>query len=57
MVSDVISGMADQDVCMDVCANFDDSLLKPLEPSFSAVFRMSITSDRNPIVTSYPVWL
>ena len=29
VVSDVISGTADQDVSMDVCANFCDSTLKP----------------------------
>ena len=37
-VSDVISSMADQDVGMDVCANFGDSRLKPSEASFSALF-------------------
>ena len=31
VVSDVISGMVDQDVCVDVCANFGDSRLKPSE--------------------------
>ena len=31
VVHDVISGMADQDVGMDVCANFGDSGLKPSE--------------------------
>ena len=34
VVSDVISGTADQDVGMDVCANFGDSGLKPSEASF-----------------------
>jgi len=57
VVSDVISGTADQDVGMDVCANFRDSRLKPSEASFSAPFRTSITSDRKYIVTSYPVQL
>ena len=57
VVSDVISGMVDQDVGMDECANFGDSRLKPSEASFSAVFRTPITSDRKYIVTSYPVWL
>jgi len=57
VVSDVISGTADQDVGMDVCANFGDSRLKPSEASFSASFRTSITSDRKYIMTSYPVQL
>ena len=57
VVSDVISGTADQDVGMDVCANFRDSRLKPSEASFSASFRTSITSDRKYIMTSYPVQL
>ena len=39
VVSDVISGTVNQDVGMDVCANFGDSWLKPSEASFSAVFR------------------
>ena len=56
-VSDVISGMTDQDIAMDVCVNFGDSWLKPSEASFSAVFQMLITSDRKYIVTSYPMWL
>ena len=38
VVSDVISGMADQDVGLDVCANFDDYSLKSSEASFSALF-------------------
>ena len=46
VVSDVISGKAVQDVCVDVCANFGDSRLKPSAASSSAVFRTSITSDR-----------
>ena len=37
VVSDVISGMAGQDVGTDVCANFGDSTLKPSEASFSAL--------------------
>ena len=57
VVTDVISGTADKDVGVDVCANFGDSRLKPPESSFSALFRTSITSDRKCIVTSYPVWL
>ena len=57
VVSDVIYGMADQDVGMDVCANFGDSRLKPSEASFPALFRTSITSDRKYVVMSYPVWL
>ena len=57
VVSDVIFGMIDQDVGMDVCANSGDSRLKPLEASFLAIFRTSITSDRKNIVTSYPMWL
>ena len=56
-VSYVISGMADQDVGTDVCANFGDCRLKPSEASFSALFRTSIISDRKYIVTSYPGWL
>ena len=46
VVIDVISGMADQDVSMDVPANFDDSRLKLSKASFSALFRTSITSER-----------
>ena len=38
IVSDVISGTADQDVDMDVCAIFRDSRLKSSEASFSAPF-------------------
>ena len=57
VVSDVISIRVDQDVGMDICANFGDSRLKPSEASFSAVSRTSITSDRKYIVTSYQVWL
>ena len=57
VVSDVISSRIDQDLGMDVCANFGDSRLKPSEASFSAVFRTPITSDRKYVVTSYPVWL
>jgi len=55
--SDVISGTADQDVGMDVCANFGDSRLKPSEASFSAPFRTSVTSDRKYMVTSFLVEL
>ena len=55
VVSDVISGLADQDVGMDVCANFRDSKLKPSEASFSVLFRTPITFDREYIVMSYPV--
>ena len=60
VVRDVISGAVDQDVGMNVCADFDDSRLKPVEVSFSALFRTPIymiTSDLKYIVTSYPVWL
>ena len=53
----VISGTADQDVGIDVCANFGDSRLKLSEVSLSAVIRTSITSDRKHVVTSYPVCL
>ena len=49
VVIDVISGTADQDVSLDVCANFGDSRLKPFEASFSALFRTSITSIRKHI--------
>ena len=38
VVSDVISSVADQDVGIDVSANFGDSTLKPPEASFSALF-------------------
>ena len=38
VVSDVISGKFDEDVGMDVCANFGDSKLNPSEASFSALF-------------------
>ena len=38
VVNDGISGMADQDVAMDVFANFGDSRLKPSVASFSALF-------------------
>ena len=54
-VSDVISGVVDQDVGVDVCANFRDSYLKLSEASFSVVFPTSITSDQKYIVTSYQV--
>ena len=57
VVSDVISGKADEDVGLDVCGNFGDSRLKSSDASFSAVFRTSITSERKNIVTSYPVCL
>ena len=60
VVSDVISCIADLDVGMDVCVNFGNSRLKPLEASFSAVFRTSRysrTSDQKYIVMSYLVWL
>ena len=43
VVSNVISGMADQDVGMGVCANFCDSRLKPSEASFSALCRALIS--------------
>ena len=55
VVNDVIYGMVDQDIGMDVCANFGDFRLKPSEAPFSALFRTSITSDRKYTVTSYPV--
>ena len=45
--------MADQNVGMDVYANFGDSRLKSSEAPFSALFRKSITSDRKHKVTSY----
>ena len=38
VVCDVISGMANQDVSMDVCANFGESRLKPSDASFSGLF-------------------
>ena len=57
VVSDVISGTADQDVGTDVLVVFGDSRLKPSEASFWALFRMSITSDRKYILPSYPVGL
>ena len=38
VVSDVISSVVDQDVGVDVCANFGDSRLKPSGASFSALF-------------------
>ena len=44
--------MVDQDVSINVCANFRDSRLKPSEASFLAFSRTSITSDRKYIVTS-----
>ena len=56
VVSDVISGLVNHDVGMDICANFDDSRLKPSEASFLALFRTSVTFDWKYIVTSYPVW-
>ena len=34
ILSDVISGMVDQDVDINVCADFFDSTLKPPEASF-----------------------
>ena len=51
VVSEVISGMADQDVGMDLCTNLADSRLKPSDVSFPALFRTSITSDRKHILT------
>ena len=47
VVSDVISGMVDQDAGVDVCANFDDSKLKPsgLEASFSVDIRCDCRPD------------
>ena len=57
VVSDVISGTADQDIGMDVRNHFGDSRLKPSDATFSALFQTSITSDWKYIVTSYPVWL
>ena len=38
--------LADQDVGMDVCANFGDSRMNPSDASFSAVFRTSIYNFR-----------
>ena len=52
VVRDVISGMVDQDLGMDVCASFGGSRLKLSEASFSSVFRTSISSDRKYVVTS-----
>ena len=48
VVSDVISGMAVQDVVVveDVFANFGDSSLKPSEASFFGRFSNVITSDQ-----------
>ena len=57
VASEVISGMVNQDVGMDVGANFGDFRLKSSEASFSALFRTPLTSDRKYIVTSYPVQL
>ena len=57
VVSDVISGMADQDFGMDVRASFGDSRLKMSKASFSAHFQTLITSGWKYIMTSYPVWL
>ena len=54
-VSDVISGGADQDVGVYVCAKLGGSRLTPSEASFSAFFRTSITCDRKYIVTLYSV--
>ena len=51
VVSDVISGMVDQNVGVD----FGDCRLKPSEASFSALFRTLITSDWKYVVTSSPV--
>ena len=51
MTSYPISAMADQDVGMNGCANFVDSMLRPSEASFSALFRTSITSSRKNIVS------
>ena len=49
VVSDVISGMVDRDVGLDVCANFGDSRLKLSAASFSASnvdnFRQEVCSD------------
>ena len=42
VVSDVISGILDHDVSVDVFANFCDSRLKPSEASCSALVRSSI---------------
>ena len=38
VVSDVMSGMDDQAVVMDVCANFGDYRLKPSWASFTTFF-------------------
>ena len=56
-VTDAISGTVDQDVGMDVCANFGDSRLKPSDASLSPLLRTSIISYRKYMVTSYSVWL
>ena len=53
VVSNVMYGMVDQDVGVDVCAHFGDSRLKPSEASFSALFRTFPTDVY--IVTYYPV--
>ena len=45
--------MVDQDFGIDVCSNFRDSRLKLWEASFSAIFRMSIISNRKYKVTSH----
>ena len=55
VVSDIITGMAVQDVNLDLCGNFGDSRLKQSEASFSAILRTSITSDRKKTVTTYTV--
>ena len=39
VVGEVISGMADQDVGMDVCVNFCDSRLKPSKAPFLTLLR------------------
>ena len=57
VVSDVICGMADQDVSTDVCANFGDSRLKPSEASFSTLFSNVDNFRPEVYMTSYPVWL
>ena len=45
VVSDAISGWVDQDVGLDIRADFGNSKLKPSDASFSTLFRTSITSD------------
>ena len=55
VVSDVISDVADQNIGVDVCANFGDSRLK--EATFAAPFRTLISSDWKYLMTSYPVRL